>query len=446
MIDIFIPSYCKKVINLLQNCGFEAYIVGGCVRDSLMGKTPNDYDVTTNATPQEMLECFKGQRVVETGLKHGTVTVVIDNQNIEVTTYRIDGEYQDNRHPKSVNFTKNLKEDLKRRDFTVNALAFNEKSGLVDLFDGEKDIKKGIIKCVGEPDKRFSEDGLRILRALRFSSVLGFEIDEETAKSIHKNKNLLKNISVERIFVEFKKLLCGQNAENVLLNFKDVIAVFIPETTPCFDFDQHTKYHCYDVYTHIIKTVSSIAPEEKLRLSAFFHDIGKPQVYFTDENGVGHFYGHNKTSKKITRDILERLKCDNETKNFVLEMVYYHDVEVVTTEKAVKRFLNKTSPEFFRQLIEIKRADAAAHAPQYRNREEYLNALLSILEKIENEKQCFSLKDLDLNGSDLIENGFAEGEQIGKVLNYALESVINGEVKNKKDELIKLVIEKKEII
>ena len=232
----------------------------------------------------------------------------------------------------------------------------------------------------------------------------------------------------------------------MLLNFKDVIAVFIPEITPCFDFDQHTKYHCYDVYTHIIKTVSSIAPEEKLRLSAFFHDIGKPQVYFTDENGVGHFYGHNKSSKKITRDILERLKCDNETKNFVLEMVYYHDVEVVTSEKAVKRFLNKTSPEFFRQLIEIKRADAAAHAPQYRNREKYLNALLSILEKIENEKQCFSLKDLDLNGSDLIENGFAEGEQIGKVLNYALESVINGEVKNKKDELIKLVIEKKEII
>ncbi len=446
MIDIFIPSYCKKVINLLQNCGFEAYIVGGCVRDSLMGKTPNDYDVTTNATPQEMLECFKGQRVVETGLKHGTVTVVIDNQNIEVTTYRIDGEYQDNRHPKSVNFTKNLKEDLKRRDFTVNALAFNEKSGLVDLFDGEKDIKKGIIKCVGEPDKRFSEDGLRILRALRFSSVLGFEIDGETAKSIHKNKNLLKNISVERIFVEFKKLLCGKNAENVLLKFKDVIAVFIPEITPCFDFDQHTKYHCYDIYTHIIKTVSSIAPEEKLRLSAFFHDIGKPQVYFTDENGVGHFYGHNKTSKKITCDVLDRLKCDNETKNFVLEMVYYHDVEVVTSEKAVKRFLNKTSPEFLRQLIEIKRADAAAHAPQYRNREKYLNALLSILEKIENEKQCFSLKDLDLNGSDLIKNGFVEGEQIGKVLNYALESVINGEVKNKKDELIKLVIEKKEII
>lgn len=443
MIDIFIPSYCKKVINLLQNCGFEAYIVGGCVRDSLMGKTPNDYDVTTNATPQEMLECFKGQRVVETGLKHGTVTVVIDNQNIEVTTYRIDGEYQDNRHPKSVNFTKNLKEDLKRRDFTVNALAFNEKSGLVDLFDGEKDIKKGIIKCVGEPDKRFSEDGLRILRALRFSSVLGFEIDEETAKSIHKNKNLLKNISVERIFVEFKKLLCGKNAENVLLKFKDVIAVFIPEITPCFDFDQHTKYHCYDIYTHIIKTVSSIAPEEKLRLSAFFHDIGKPQVYFTDENGVGHFYGHNKSSKKITRDVLDRLKCDNETKNFVLEMVYYHDVDVVTTEKAVKRFLNKTSPEFLRQLIEIKRADAAAHAPQYRDREEYLNALLSILEKIENEKQCFSLKDLDLNGSDLIENGFVEGEQIGKVINYALESVINGEVKNKKDELIKLVIEKR---
>lgn len=443
MIDIFIPPQCKKVMDLLELNGFEAYIVGGCVRDSLMGITPHDYDVTTNATPEEMLKCFKDRRVIETGLKHGTVTVVIENENIEVTTYRIDGEYRDNRHPKSVNFTKKLEEDLKRRDFTVNSLAFNEKSGLVDLFGGKNDIKSGIIKCVGEPDERFLEDGLRILRAIRFSSVLGFEIDEETAKSIHKNKNLLNNISAERIFIEFKKLLCGKNVEDVLLKFKDVIAVFIPEITPCFGFDQHTKYHCYDVYTHIIKTVSAIDSEEKLRLSAFFHDIGKPEVYFTDENGVGHFYGHNKTSVKIARDVLERLKCDNQTKNFVLDMVYYHDVEVVASEKSVKRFLNKTSPLFLRELVKIKRADAAAHAKEYRDKEEYLNELLSIVLKIEKEKQCFSLKDLAISGKDLIDNGFEEGEKIGKALNTALESVINGEVKNEKEELIELVVKKR---
>lgn len=439
MIDIFIPSYCKKIMDLLQKGGFEAYIVGGCVRDSLMGKIPNDYDITTNATPNEMLECFKGQRVVKTGLKHGTITVVLENKNIEVTTYRIDGDYLDNRHPKSVEFTKSLKEDLKRRDFTSNALAFNQKNGLIDLFNGENDIKNSVLKCVGNPDKRFSEDGLRILRALRFSSVLDFEIENETAKSIHKNKNLLKNISSERVFAEFKKLLCGKNAQKVLLEFKDVIAVIIPEIKPCFDFDQHTKYHCYDVYTHIVKTVSASENDERLRLSAFFHDIGKPEVYFADENNVGHFFGHNKESVKKTNNALNRLKCDNETKNFVLDMVYYHDFEIALDEKSVKRFLNKTSPEFLRQLVKIKRADAFAHAKNYRNREEYLTSLLSILEKIEAENQCFSLKNLAINGRDLIENGFSEGEKIGKTLNYMLESVINGEVKNEKEELLKLI-------
>ena len=436
MNKIKIPDYCKKIMSVLSANGFESYLVGGCVRDSLMGEKPHDYDITTNATPQEMLECFKDFKVVETGLKHGTLTVVIDNKNIEITTYRVDGEYDDNRHPKEVSFTRNLKEDLKRRDFTVNAMSYNDISGVVDLYNGAEDIKNRIIRCVGEPDKRFNEDGLRILRALRFASVLGFDIESNTAKSIVKNKDLLNNISVERIFQEFKKLICGKNAEKILLEYKEVIAVFIPEIKPCFNFDQNTKYHSYDVYTHIIKTVSAVESDEKLRLSAFFHDIGKPLVYFTDENGTGHFYGHNNTSMKIAQAVLKRLKCDNETLCFVAQMVKYHDIEIVPTEKAVKRFLNKSSPLFLRELVKIKRADALAHAEQYRDREEYLRSLLDILLKIEEENQCFTLKNLAVNGRDLIELGVKPNEEMGKILNNLLKAVIDGEVKNEKEELI----------
>lgn len=439
MNEIKIPGYCKKIMSVLNQNGFEAFLVGGCVRDSLMGFIPHDYDITTNATPDEMLKAFSSFRVVETGLKHGTVTVVIDGNNVEITTYRIDGKYSDNRRPESVSFTRNLSEDLKRRDFTVNAMAYNEVSGIVDLYGGKEDLKSKIIRCVGMPDKRFNEDGLRILRALRFASVLRFSIDEETAKSIHKNKDLLKNISAERIFAEFSKLLCGKNAEEILLEYKDVIAVFIPEIADCFGFEQNTKYHCYDVYTHIVKTVSAVEADEKLRLSCFFHDIGKPQVYFTDENGVGHFYGHNKTSEEITKSILKRLKVKNETVDFVLKAVKYHDTEIVPTEKSVKRFLNKTSPSFLRSLLKIKRADAAAHAPKYRNREEYIESILSVLEKIEEEKKCFSLKDLAINGRDLIELGFKPGEEMGRILNNLLTAVMDNKVKNEKEELIKFI-------
>lgn len=439
MNKISIPDYCKRIMAVLSENGFEAFLVGGCVRDSLMGFIPHDYDITTNATPDEMLRIFSGFRVIETGPKHGTITVVIDGNNVEITTYRIDGEYDDNRHPKEVSFTRSLSEDLKRRDFTVNALAFNEEQGLVDLFGGKEDLDNKLIRCVGEPDKRFNEDGLRILRAMRFASVLRFNIQEETAKSIHKNKDLLKNISAERIFAELKKLLCGKNVEEILLLYKDVIAMFIPEIKPCFDFDQNTKYHCYDVYTHIVKSVSAVECEENLRISCFFHDIGKPQVYFTDENGTGHFYGHNKTSAKITENVLKRLKCDNETLKFVLQSVKYHDTEIVPTERAVKRFINKTSPSFLRSLLKIKRADAAAHAPKYRNREEYINNILSVLSKIEEEKQCFSLKNLAINGNDLIELGYKPNEKMGEMLNNLLLAVIDGEVKNEKEELIKFI-------
>ena len=436
MHKIFMPDYCKTIIKSLEDKGFEAYLVGGCVRDSVMGITPHDYDITTSATPIEMMECFTGFKVIETGIKHGTLTVVIDKNQIEVTTFRIDGEYTDFRRPDSVSFSRDLKEDLSRRDFTINALAYNEKTGIVDMFGGLEDIKNEKIRCVGEPDKRFFEDALRILRALRFSSTLDFEIEKDTAKSILKNQELIKNIAVERVFVEFKKLLCGKRVEQVLLEFRDVFAQFIPEIKPCFDFEQKTKYHCYDVYTHIVKTVANIKADEKLRLTAFFHDIGKPQTFFSDENGVGHFYGHNKNSSRIAKQVLKRLKADNKTVEDVATNVYIHDREVSLTEKSVKRFLSKYSLQSFYDLLEIKKADALAHAKEYRDRTDYLQTLYDLSNKIINEKQCFNLKDLALNGYDLINLGYS-GKCVGEALEFLLGEVIDGKVQNEKESLIK---------
>lgn len=443
MKQVFIPDFCKKIINRLNDCRFEAFLVGGCVRDCLMGKIPHDYDIATNATPDEMIKAFDGFKVIKTGEKHGTLTVICENNAVEVTTYRIDGDYSDNRRPNSVEFTRSINEDLARRDFTVNALAYNENSGLIDLFSGEKDLDSKIIKCVGEADVRFSEDALRILRALRFASTLGFEIEENTAKSIIKNKDLLKNISSERILVEFKKLLLGKNAEKILLDYKEVFAVFIPEIRPCFNFDQKTKYHQYDVYTHIVKSVSACEKDETLRLACFLHDIEKPSVFFTDENGTGHFYGHPAPSAATAKKVLKRLKADNKTIEKVVDLVKYHDRQIALSEKSVKRLLSKTSPEFFRDLIKIKRADSLAHAPEYQNKDEYYNALLEILEKIEREQQCFKIKDLKINGNDLIELGFS-GVLIGNTLKKLLKAVIDGEVDNDKNKLLSYI--KKEIM
>ncbi len=435
MYKVFMPDYCKTIIKSLENKGFEAYLVGGCVRDSVMGITPHDYDITTSATPEEMLECFCDFKVIKTGLKHGTLTVVIDENQIEVTTFRIDGEYTDFRRPDSVCFSRDLREDLSRRDFTINALAYSEKTGVVDMFGGLEDIKTKKIRCVGEPDTRFYEDALRILRALRFSSTLDFEIDVNTANSIQNNKELIKNIAVERVFEEFKKLLCGKRVEQVLLEFRDVFAQFIPEIKPCFDFEQKTKYHCYDVYTHIVKTVANIKADETLRLCAYFHDIGKPQVFFVDEKGVGHFYGHNKTSSKIAKQVLKRLKADNKTINDVSTNVYVHDREIALTEKSVKRFLSKYSLQTFYDLLEIKKADALAHAKDYRDRTDYLQTLYDLSRKIISEQQCFSLKDLDINGFDLISLGYS-GKQVGKALEFLLDAVIDGKVQNQREALI----------
>ncbi len=438
--NIILPDKIERVISTLITNGFEAFIVGGCVRDFLMGITPHDYDVTTSATPLQVKKCFENEKIIETGLKHGTVTLVVDGENIEITTYRIDGEYQDNRRPESVAFSTSIEDDLKRRDFTVNSIAYNSTSGFVDLFSGREDIVNGVITCVGDADKRFGEDALRILRALRFASTLGFEISKETSDSIHRNKELILNVSAERIWIEFKKLICGKNAYNVLLEYSDVVGVFIPEMLKSVNFEQNTPYHCYDVYKHTLTAINNAPYDEIIRLSLFFHDIGKPYVYSEDENGIGHFYTHAKKSEEIAEAVLTRLKTDNFTKEKVCNFVKYHDRLIDETEKAVKRLLTRFSFEDMRTLLIIKRCDNLAQAPHVHvERCAHLDRLNAIVDKIERDCACLSLRTLNINVNDLKALGIKEGRMIGEILDFVLKSVINEDVPNDRECLLKFV-------
>ena len=432
-----IPSHAQTVLTVLEQNGYEAYLVGGCVRDSLLGDTPSDYDITTNATPQQVLAAFSAYHTVETGLQHGTVTVVIDSVPMEVTTFRIDGDYHDNRRPDCVTFTGNLRDDLARRDFTVNAMAYRPSTGLVDCFGGQQDLRARLIRCVGVPDIRFGEDALRILRALRFAAVLGFTIEPETAKSIHKNKLLLKHIAAERIQTEFFKLLCGINPAPLLDEYRDVLAVFLPEITAMFGFAQHTKYHDSDVWHHSLRALASIeAHSLPLRLAAFLHDIGKPARFTMDEDGVGHFYGHAKQSVELARNLLNRLKCDNATKHAVLTLIEYHDAELAPTKKSVKRWLGRLGPELFFDLLHLQAADSMAHAAPYvEPRLEALGQIRTLAQEVLDEGACFSLRDLAVDGHDMMALGLS-GRQIGAALNDLLALVIDGVAENEKTVLL----------
>ncbi len=434
---INVASYAKTAIDMLTAAGYEAYIVGGCVRDSLMGRAANDYDITTNALPQKTAEVFSSYHVIDTGLKHGTLTVVIDKTPIEITTYRIDGEYKDNRRPESVSFTGKIEEDLARRDFTINAMAYSPTGGLVDCFGGQNDLAKKIIRCVGEADRRFNEDALRILRAMRFAAVLGFEIEEETKKSILKNRELLKNIAAERIQTEFFKLICGKDAEKIIDEYRDVLAVFMPQITPMFGFEQKNKYHRFDVWQHSLYALKCTESCLTLRLAALFHDIGKPDSFTKDENGCGHFYSHAKFSIEHTRNILNALKCDNATKHRVLTLIEHHDAFIHTTKKSVKKWLGRLGEDVFFELMDLQAADTYAHAEQFTDeRIKQIASIRTIAREIIDEGECFSLRDLATDGKDMMALGFVS-KQIGQVLNTLLEMVINGELANDKDVLMK---------
>ncbi len=432
---MFLSEETVTVMDTLQKSGYEIYLVGGFVRDSIMGKNADDADFATNATPDEMLSVFKDFRTLTTGLKHGTVTVIINHQPFEITTYRTEKGYSDCRHPDEVSFAEKIEDDLSRRDFTVNSIAYNPSVGYVDPFGGKEDIAKRIIRCVGDPETRFTEDALRILRGLRFSSVLSFSIDEETEKAMFKCKSLLNNISKERVFVELSKMLCGRNIKEVLLKYSEILSVVLPEIKDMKGFEQHNFHHIYDVLEHTAVVVENAPPLPHLRFSALLHDCGKPDCFSLDKDGIGHFYSHASISAEKAEKALLRLKSDNKTKDKVVKLIKLHDAPIEENEVVIKKKLSKYGEELFFDLIELKRADTKGLAPEFHNRKEHFDKLESIAKKVLSEKPCFTLKDLDINGNDLSELGF-EGREIGKNLKMLLEAVIENKVENKKERLL----------
>lgn len=430
------PKNVDTAINLLQSAGFEAYAVGGCVRDSLLGKTPNDWDITTSAKPEDMKSVFADFHCIDTGIKHGTVTVVIDGEPLEITTFRLDGEYEDNRHPKSVTFTSDLGADLGRRDFTVNAMAYSKKTGTVDLFGGQNDLKNKIIRCVGDPDRRFNEDALRILRALRFASALDFEIEEKTAQSLLKNCALLGNISEERIAKELLKLVCGKGAKRILTDFAPVLFEILPELQPMYKNSHDNPHHCYDIYEHTLIAVESIDPESTLRFAMLLHDCGKPAVKKFDENGVAHFYGHQRISAEISAQILARLKVSNKFRDEILFLVSNHDRwELYENTEKMPRYLSKFGLDGVLKLLKVMRADVLAQSPEYRYRLDQIADAEETAKNLAAQKPCLSLRELQINGRTLMDIGIPQGRKLGAVLAQLLDEVIDGVTKNTQEAL-----------
>ncbi len=431
-----LPPQVNTVLTMLGAAGYEAYVVGGAVRDSLMeGGMPKDWDIATSALPEQVEAVFQGYNLIETGLKHGTVTVVLDHIPLEITTYRIDGEYSDHRRPDAVQFTRSLSEDLKRRDFTMNALAYHPRTGIIDLVGGVDDLRKGLVRCVGEPDRRFQEDGLRILRALRFASVYGMGIEEKTAKAIHDNSELLSGIAVERVQVELTKLLCGQNVREILNAFSDVVAVPIPELSSMFGFDQRNPHHDKDVWGHTVAVVDSTPKASVLRWAALLHDIGKPLCFSIAEDGIGHFYGHAQKSAELAETILRRLRFDTASRERITLLIRYHDLPIAAEKKQVKRLMNKLGVDTVRQLIELHKADTYGQSPMCMSRIGEYQKVAQVLDEVLQEEACFSLKDLAVNGKDMIALGLC-GKQIGIILESCLAAVMDDQIPNERAALL----------
>lgn len=424
-----------EMLDKINAEGFEAYFVGGAVRDFIMDKAFQDIDITTSAHPDEIKRIFSDCNVIDTGIKHGTVTVMYKNRPIEITTFRTELGYEDNRHPDKVVFCKNLSEDLKRRDFTVNSLCIDNKGEIIDIFGGIEDIKSKTLKAIGNAEERFKEDALRILRALRFASVLGFDIDKNTARAIHKCKDLILNVANERIASELRKMITGKNIRNVLLEFSDVFSVVIPELSACVGFEQHNFHHKYDVYTHIATVVEASPEKDYIRLAALFHDIGKPLCFSLDENGIGHFYSHAVKSSEIAVNTLKRLRFDNETVNKVQLLVKQHDAYIDEDSKTLKRKLNRFGEQALRDLISVQRADTLGLADEYHKRLAHFEKLEKNLCTIVESNNCFTVKNLDINGNDIIAIGL-KGKEIGDALNLLLEAVIDEKVENCRESLI----------
>lgn len=437
---ISVPPGAASLLRRLHAAGFDAYVVGGCVRDSLLHKAVHDWDICTSALPDEMRRVFADRRLHDTGVRHGTLTIVSeDGRPYEVTTFRTDGTYSDNRHPDSVTFVKSLREDAARRDFTINSMAYSEEEGLIDCFGGRSDLSSRLIRCVGDADARFREDALRILRALRFASAYGFAIEAETAAAIHRSAALLNRIAPERVRDELCKLLPGPGVLPVLLEYSDVITVILPELRPCVGFEQHNRYHPYTVYEHIARAVAGdTGGDATVRLALLLHDAGKPQCYTEDENG-GHFRGHSVPGSRIARDAATRLRFDNSTRDAVAELVLHHDAAIAPTPKSVRRWLNKIGEQRFRQLLDVQRADILAHAADTQcARLERCGELQAALDQVLAEKQCFTMAALAVDGNDIMQAlGLPQGKAVGSVLRRLLDAVIAGELANDRDALLR---------
>ncbi len=436
MKKITIPPAAARALKLLETAGYEAWCVGGCVRDALRGCEPHDWDVCTSAMPDEMMKVFANFKTIPTGIKHGTLTVIIMGEMIEMTTYRCDGDYADHRRPDSVTFVRDIKSDLERRDFTMNAICVDLRGELYDPFDGQGDIERGIIRCVGDPEKRFDEDALRILRAVRFAAKTGFVIDEPTRAAALKLKGLLENVSAERIWSELRSLLVQPYAGEVLRVQKDIIAQVLPEAKACFGFDQRNPHHCYDIWEHITHSVDNIEPDPLLRTVMLLHDIGKPDKFKLDENGVGHFKLHQLRSADLAEEILLRMKSDTYTRKRVCALIAEHDNRLAAQKRTVGRFISKYDYDFFTDYIKVRRADTLAQSDYFRQEKlTDLEALERIAEELQAEDRCLKVNQLAVNGSDLIALGFS-GREVGEELKRLLAAVIEEELPNEREALL----------
>lgn len=435
---IQLPEKVTKIITALEAAGYEAYAVGGCVRDSILGREPDDWDITTSAKPAEVKRLFS--RTVDTGIKHGTVTVLLEGESFEVTTYRIDGAYEDGRHPSEVSFTASLREDLRRRDFTINAMAYNGKDGLVDLYGGLADLEAGVIRCVGKAAERFDEDALRMLRAVRFSAQLGYRIEEDTGAAIRSLAPNLQKISAERIRAELVKLVTSPHPDYLRTAYElGITAQILPEFDLCMETPQRHKHHCFDVGEHILHSMLFVEPDKVLRLGMLFHDIGKPQTLTVDADGTTHNKRHPVEGEKITRRVMRRLKFDNDTTDRVTKLVLYHDYDIAPTEAGVRRAVNRMGGDILSMIFIVRRADIAAQSDYMREEKlEKVAYIEKLYQKILQNQDAVSLKDLAVTGSDLIAEGIPPGRQIGERLNVLLERVLDDPSLNERETLLRI--------
>ncbi len=431
-----IPEGAAWVLQSLRAAGYEAYVVGGCVRDSLLRRVPDDWDITTSARPEEVKGVFR--RTVDTGIQHGTVTVMVGKEAYEVTTYRVDGDYADGRHPTSVTFTPSLLEDLKRRDFTINAMAYCPEKGLVDEFDGENDLQQGIIRAVGDPVQRFTEDALRMMRAVRFAAQLNAQIEENTAAAIRQLATNLQLVSAERIRTELEKLVVSEHPEKLLDAYRlGLVDVFLPELSGCMCCVQNNPHHCYTVGEHILHSVMAVRRERILRLTMLLHDIGKPEVKTTDEDGIDHFHGHVSRSAELADNILRRLKYDNDTRKKVTTLVAWHDRQLGESRAKVRRNIAELGTELFPLLLEVKRADTAAQADYQRETKlRKIDEWEMLYREILAAGDCLCIRDLAVGGKDLMETGVRPGQQMGQILQNMLEEVLGHPSHNTREWLL----------